>query len=165
MRTRRLTLVPHMVFPVLLTLMVGQMLGLAPDASAQAKKLEGTWRTELTVFDCQTGTPTGATAQILETYLPGGAMLQSSNTNVFRTPGYGIWKPTTKRNFLVTFTFFRFNADGTQAGRSDITEHIELGEDADEFTATGVAKVFDVNGDLAMTVCLTATGQRLTFDE
>jgi hypothetical protein len=165
MRTRRLTLVPHMAFPVLLTLMDGQMLGLAPDASAQAKKLEGTWRTELTVFDCQMGTPTGATAQILETYLPGGAMLQSSNTNVFRSPGYGIWKHTTKRNFLVTFTFFRFNADGTQAGRSDITEHIELGEDADEFTATLVNKTFDANGNLISTTCPTETGECLTFDE
>jgi hypothetical protein len=92
-------------------------------------------------------------------------MLQSSNTNVFRTPGYGIWKHTTKRNFLVTFTFFRFNADGTQAGRSDITEHIELGEDADEFTATLVNKTFDANGNLITTTCPTETGERLTFDE
>jgi hypothetical protein len=165
MQTRRLTLVPHMAFRVLLTLMVGQMLGLAPAVGAQAKKLEGTWHTEFTNIDCQTGAPTAAPAQTLETYLPGGTMLQSTNRLLFRTPAYGIWKHTTERNFLTSFTFFRFNTDGTQAGRSDITEHIELGKDADEFTATGVAKVFDVNGDLAMTVCLTATGQRLTFDE
>jgi hypothetical protein len=96
MRTRRLTLVPHMAFPALLTLMVGQMLGLAPDASAQAKKLEGTWRTELTVFDCQTGTPTGATAQILETYLPGGAMLQSSTPTYSALPvtAFGSTRPS-----------------------------------------------------------------------
>ena len=90
--------------------------------------------------------------------------LQSSNTNVFRTPGYGIWKHTTKRNFLASFTFFRFNADGTQAGRSDITEHIELGEDADEFTATLVNKTFGANGNLITTTCPTETGERLTFD-
>jgi hypothetical protein len=145
--------------------LVAQMLGLVPDASAQAKKLEGTWHTEFTNIDCQTGAPTAAPAQALETYQPGGTMLQSTNRLLFRTPAYGIWKPTTERDFLTSFTFFRFNTDGTQAGRSDITEHIELGKDADEFTATGVAKVFEVNGDLAMTVCLTATGQRLTFDE
>src|SRR5919108_5203721 len=161
MQTRQFTLSRSLALSVMLTLIVVQVLVFAQDTSAQARKLVGTWRTELTVFDCQTGEPTGATAQILETYLPGGAMLQSSNTNVFRTPAYGIWKHTTERNFLTSFTFFRFNTDGTQAGRSDITEHIELGKDADEFTATGVAKVFDVNGDLAMTVCLTATGQRL----
>jgi hypothetical protein len=164
MQTRRLTLIHHMAFPALLTLVVVQMLVFAPDASARAKKLEGTWRTELTVFDCQTGAPTGATAQIPETYLPGRAVLQSSNSNIFRTPGYGIWKHTTERNFLVTFTFFRFNADGTQAGRSEITEHIELGEDANEFTATLVNKTFDANGNLITTTCPTEIGQRLTFD-
>jgi hypothetical protein len=164
MQMRRFTLVRSLALPVMLMLTVMQILVFAQDASSQANKLEGTWRTELTVTDCQTGEPTGATAQILEAYLPGGAVLQSSNTNVFRTPGYGIWKHTTERNFLVTFTFFRFNADGTPAGRSDITEQIELGEDANEFTATLVNKTFDANGNLITTTCPTETGQRLTFD-
>ena len=100
MQTRRLTLVPHIAFPVLLTLMVGQMLGLAPDASAQAKKLEGTWHTEFTNIDCQTGAPTAAPAQTLETYLPGGTMLQSTNRLLFRTPAYGIWNTRPRETFL-----------------------------------------------------------------
>ena len=165
MQMRRFTLVRSLALSVMLTLMVVQVLVFAPDASAQAKKHESTWDTEFTNIDCQTGVPTAAPTQTLETYLPGGTMLQSTNRLLFRTPGYGIWKHMTERNFLTSFTFFRFNTDGTQAGRSDITEHIELGKDADEFTATGVAKVFDVNGDLTLTVCLTATGRRLTFDE
>jgi hypothetical protein len=149
----------------MLTLMLVQVLVFAQGASAQAKKLEGTWRTELTVFDCQTGETTGATAQILETYLPGGSLLQSSNSNVFRTPGYGIWKHVTERNFIANLVFFRFNADRTRAGKTEATLNIELGEDASEFTATEVVEVFDVNGNLISTTCPTETGQRLTFDE
>jgi hypothetical protein len=162
---RRFTLVRSLALSVMLTLMVVQVLAFAQDASAQAKKLEGTWDTEFTNVDCQTGVPVAAPAQTLETYLPGGVMLQSTNRLLFRTPGYGIWKHTTERNFLATFTFFRFNADGTPAGRSEITEQIELGTDVNEFTATGVAEVFDVDGNLTQTVCLTATGQRFTFDK
>src|SRR5919109_603669 len=148
MQTRRFAPVRSLVLSVMLMLMVVQVLVFAQDTSAQARKLVGTWRTELTVFDCQTGEPTGATAQILETYLPGGSMLQSSSTNVFRTPGYGIWKHMTERNFIATLIFFRFNTDGTQAGRREATLNIQLGEDANEFTATEVVETFDVNGNL-----------------
>ena len=42
MKTRRLTLIPRMALPAMLTLMVVQVLVFAQDASAQAKKLEGT---------------------------------------------------------------------------------------------------------------------------
>jgi hypothetical protein len=164
MQTRRLTLVPHMAFPALLTLAVVQILAFAPDASAQAKKLEGTWHTELTVIDCETGEPTGPTAQILYTFMPGGSVLQSSDSNVFRTPAYGIWKHTTERNFNATLLWFRFNADGTRAGRGEATLSIHVGEDSHEFTATSLVQFFDVNGNVIQTICPTETGQRLTFD-
>jgi hypothetical protein len=164
MKTRGLTLIPRMALPAMLTLMVVQVLVFAQDTSAQAKKLEGTWRTQLTVTDCQTGEPTGATAQVLEIYLSGGSMLQSADATPFRTPGYGIWKPTTKRNFIATHIFFRFNADGTQAGRRETTLNIELGEDSNEFTATSLSEIFDVDGNLTQTTCPTEIGQRLTVD-
>ena len=136
MQTRQFTLVRNLALPVMLTLTVVQILVFAQDASAQAKKLEGTWRAELTVTDCQTGEPTGATAQVLYTFMPGGSMLQSADASPFRTPGYGIWKHTTARNFIATHIFFRFNADGTPSGRRETTLNIELGEDSNDFTST-----------------------------
>jgi hypothetical protein len=126
MKTRRLTLVPRMALAVMLTLMVVQVLVFAQDASARAGNLEGTWRGEFTNIDCQTGEPIAAPAQTLETYLPGGSMLQSTSRNIFRTPGYGIWKHTTQQNFRATFIILHFKPDGTQAGRSEITQSIEL---------------------------------------
>lgn len=164
MQTRRFTLVRSLALPVMFTLMVMQVLVFAQDASAQAKKLEGPWRTELTVIDCQTAEPTGATAQVLEAYLPGGSMLQSADATPFRTPGYGIWKHTTERNFIATHIFFRFNADGTPAGRRETTLNIELGEGSNEFTATSLSEIFDVDGNVIQTTCPAETGQRLTFD-
>jgi hypothetical protein len=157
-------LVRSLALPVMLALTVVQMLVFAQDGSAQAKKLEGAWHTELTVIDCQTGEPTGPTAQILYTFVPGGSVLQSSDSNVFRTPAYGIWKHTTKRNFNATLLWFRFNADGTRAGRGEATLSIQVGEDSPEFTATSLVQFFDVDGNVIQTICPTETGQRLTFD-
>jgi hypothetical protein len=163
-QTRRFTLVRSLALPVMLTLTVVQTLVFAQDAIAQTKKLEGTWRTELTVVDCQTDEPTGATAQVLYTFLPGGSVLQSADATPFRTPGYGIWKHTTERNFIATHIFFRFNADGTPAGRRETTLNIELGEGSNEFTATSLSEIFDVDGNVIQTTCPAETGQRLTFD-
>jgi hypothetical protein len=165
MQTRRLTLVPRLALPVMLMLVVVQVLVFAPAGSARAGDLEGTWLVDLTPSDCETGEPTGATAQFLYTFVRGGSLLQTSSRNFFRSPAHGIWKQTGQRTFIATLILFRFNPDGTPVGRSDITKRIELGEHANEYIGTVFAEVFDVNGHVIMITCSTTLGHRLTFDE
>jgi hypothetical protein len=165
MQTRQFTLVPRLALPVMLMLFVVQVLVFVQAAYARAGDLEGTWLVDLTPSDCQTGEPAGPTAQFLYTFVPGGSLVQTSNRLFFRSPAHGIWKHTTEQNFLATLILFRYNPDGTPSGRSDITEHMELGEGANEYTGTVVAEVSDVDGNLSFIACSTTIGHRLTFSE
>ncbi len=126
---------------------------------AQGKKLEGTWRVEVTLRNCQTGAPI-RTIQALNTYLSGGSMLETGNSSPFRSPGHGVWQHTGGRDFTATFIFFRFNPDGTYAGSQKVTRNIEVGEDGNEFTATSSVEILDVNDNLIATGCATETARR-----
>jgi hypothetical protein len=165
MKTRRRARVPGMALPVMLTLLVLQVLVCGQYASARENTLVGTWLLELTVRDCQTGEPIGTTTnQALHTYLPGGSLVGSTNVTALRSPSYGIWKHTDKRHFLATFMNFSFNADGTPAGRAEVTERIDLGEDPHTFTATSLVEIF-VNDNVVATICVGETAQRFAFDQ
>jgi hypothetical protein len=166
MKTRLRTRTPGMALPVLLTLLVLQVLGFGQDASARENTLVGTWLLELTGRDCQTGEPVGTPPnQALHTYLPSGSLVGSNNVTAFRSPSYGIWKRTDKQQFLATFISFRFNADGTPAGKIEVTESIALGESSHSFTATSVVEIFDVDDHVLATICVGETAQRFTFDQ
>lgn len=126
---------------------------------AQGKKLEGTWRVEVTLRNCQTGTPI-RTIQALNTYVSGGSMLETGNSSTLRSPGHGVWHHTGGRDYTATFMFFRFNPDGTPAGSQKVTRNIEVGEDGDTFTATASVEILDINGNVIATGCATETAQR-----
>jgi hypothetical protein len=134
----------------------GSIIGAVP---GQGKKLEGTWRVEVTLRNCQTGAPI-RTIQALNTYLSGGAMLETGNSSPFRSPSHGVWQHTGGRNYTATFMFFRFNPDGTSAGSQKVTRNIEVGEDGDTFTATASVEILDVNDNLIATGCATETARR-----
>jgi hypothetical protein len=150
----------------MLTLLVVQVLVCGQDASARENTLIGTWLLELTVRDCQTGEPLGTpTNQALHTYLPGGSMMGSTNVTALRSPSYGIWKRTDKQHFLATFINFSFNADSTPAGRAEVTERIDFGEDPHTFTATSFVEIFNVDDHMITTICVGETAQRFAFDQ
>jgi hypothetical protein len=134
-------------------------LSVAPAQGGKAGKLEGTWRVEVTLRNCQTGAPI-RTIQALNTYLDGGSMLETGGSSPFRSPSHGIWQHVGGRNFTATFLFFRFNPDGTPAGTQKVTRNIEVGGDGNQFTATASVEIFDVNDNLIATGCATETARR-----
>jgi hypothetical protein len=69
------------------------------------------------------------------------------------------------QHFLATFINFRFHADGTPAGRAEVTERIALGENPHHFTATAVVDIFDVDDNVIATACVGETAERLAFDQ
>jgi hypothetical protein len=179
MQTRRHTLIPGIVLPVLLALLVVPGLVFGQDASKQRSRdlkkptLAGTWRVQVTPIDCDTREPTGEPGPALHTYVPGGSVLAAAAPvaePAQGTPlssGQGIWERTGRRRFRVFFTFFRLNPDGSLAGNLDIINNTTtLGEHADTFTEPdGRARVRDVDGTVIATACSIVTGQRLTFED
>lgn len=128
--------------------------------SAPARTLKGTWLTQVTVRNCQTGDPIGG-LQSLITYARGGTVLETSSVSpAIRSTGQGVWHHKGGRRYDAMFMFFRFNPDGSFAGTTRITQDIRLGRDGDELAVTITLEVLAINNDVIATVCATGTGTR-----
>ena len=130
-------------------------------------KLEGTWRADVTVRNCQTGNVI-RTFQSLITYTPpatpdvrGGSVLEQSNSTFFRSGGQGIWRHEGGPNFSTNFRFFLFNSSGVLTGTSDVTKIIVLGPGDNEYTATTASEIRDLNGNLLQAGCATDIARRV----
>ena len=133
-------------------------------ASAQngkGRRIEGTWRVEITLRNCQTGVAIG-TQPGLNTFLAGGSMISNPAVSpALLSTGHGVWEHAGGRSFINTIVLFRFNPNGTYAGTVTVKRVIELGENSDEFTSTDTAEAADPNGSVIETRCSTVSGQRL----
>jgi len=127
----------------------------------KARRIEGTWRTQGTVINCQTGATIRAFLG-LNTFMDGGSMFTTGATNPALTgTGYGVWEHAGGRSFTNTVVSFRFNADGTFAGTQKVTRQVELDGSGDGFNSTNSLEIADASGNVIATACSTETGHRL----
>lgn len=129
--------------------------------NGKANRLEGTWRTQGTAINCQTGAPI-RTFQGLSSFLPDGSNIATGASNpALMSSGHGVWEHTEGRTFTNTLVFFRFNADGSFAGTQKVTRTIELDGSGDAFMSTNSLEIADASGNVIATACSTETGHRL----
>jgi hypothetical protein len=132
--------------------------------------LEGTWRVQVTLYNCATGAA-GATFRSLLSFAPGGTLTESTASPAFqpgqRGPGHGIWSHTSAHSYrAVSEAFILFAtapnppAPGFQRGTQRITQQIEVNED--QFTAIASIQFLDEANQAVMTGCAQASGQRFT---
>ena len=126
-----------------------------------ARKLEGSWNHQGMRLNCQTGAIIG-TFQALFTFTRGGTFWESGSqiSPSLRSPSHGVWSYQSGRRYTTAFQFFRFNADGTLAGRQIVRQQIELSHDGNSYTATATAQVVDVNGNVIANNCAAGEGTR-----
>ena len=82
------------------------------------KKLEGSWNHAGTRIDCVTGQAIG-TFSAMFTFSNGGTFWEAGTqmSPSLRSPSHGVWSHQSGRHYTTAFQFFRFNANGTLAGR------------------------------------------------
>jgi len=134
------------------------------DATARrenTRKLEGSWNHTGTRLNCSTGASMG-TFVAMFTFNRGGTFWESGTqiSPALRSPSHGIWSYDSNGSYTTAFQFFRFNADGTLAGRQIIRQQVELSQDGNSYTTTATAQVFDVNGNVIANNCSSGTGTR-----
>jgi len=126
-----------------------------------AKNIEGSWDHVTTRLNCQTGAVLG-TFQAMFTFSQGGTFWEAT-TNVapsLRSVSHGVWERDSPGVYTTAFQFFRFNADGTPAGRQIVRQHIEVSDDGESYTATATAQVLDVAGNVIANNCASGVGTR-----
>jgi len=95
----------------------------------------------------------------LNLFIHDGSLTETA-VNVLRTPSVGTWRHLEGQTYTSTFTFYRYNPDGTFASRAKVTRTIELNNDGSKFTSTGTVEDFDANNVLISTACPTETATR-----
>ena len=125
------------------------------------RKLEGSWNVQVTPYNCVTGVPATTTPSML-TFMRGGTMQETGSriAPTLRAPGHGIWTYESRNHYTAKFQFFRFNADGTLAGRQIVTQQTTLSSDGNSFTSSATAQVLDVNGNIIANNCSNGAGTR-----
>ncbi|MEO8043160.1 MAG: hypothetical protein ABI646_11150 [Acidobacteriota bacterium] len=135
----------------------GQALSIGPGA----RGLEGSWDVLVTPYNCQTGVPATTTPSML-TFNQGGTMTEigSRIAPALRGSGHGVWSHGLMGEFSGTFQFFRFNADGTLAGRQIVIQSITLDRDGNGFTSDATSTVLGVAGNVLSTGCSSGVATR-----
>lgn len=129
--------------------------------NGKGKRIEGTWRVQITARNCQTGAEL-RTFRGMNTFVAGGSVIQdgAATSPALASTGHGVWEHTGGRSFLATVEFFLFAPDGSFAGIQRLTRNIELSSSSDEFTSNDSFEIIAPNGDVVATGCATTIGQR-----
>jgi hypothetical protein len=132
----------------------------AQDAGSQ-NGLEGTWRVQVTVRDCQTGVAL-RTFPALFTFAKGGTLsvTTAGQLPALSTTGLGVWRHTDGHAYSAVSEAFVFSTAGAWTQTHRLTRAIEVGNNEDEFTDTVALQIFDTNGNVIVTGCATSVGSR-----
>lgn len=136
------------------------------------RTIEGVWRNQITIRNCQTGAPIRTFPGLL-TFHKGGTLSETAEGQVIgeinpagqlivRSPGHGLWERRGWRHYQGSFTSLQYNsANRTFAGTVKITQDIELSFDGNSFNDTATIQIFAPNGTQVATACATAVGTRI----
>jgi hypothetical protein len=125
----------------------------AAESKSQGGMLEGTWRVQVTLRDCQTGAELRPSTPALLTFAKGGTLTET--TTVFppavRSPGHGFWRHTGGQTYTAVSEAFLFNPSAPPAsawvGTQRITQTIQIRDDPDELTSTASTVFFGPDGN------------------
>jgi len=146
-----------------------------PDvANAQSKEsdaapLVGTWRVQVTQYNCATKA-TLATFGSLLTFNSDGTMTEATTNPTLlagqRTSGHGFWNVIGPRSYSsVTEAFITFDSPttppGLKTGSQKILQTIVL-DGSNKFSAAAAVRFFTSSGSLYLSGCASAQGVRLT---
>lgn len=161
-------------------LMLGLVIMLTSGRRAKAEpgdqeaSLVGTWRVQVTLVDCQTGTPLSPTPfPSLLTFAFGGTMAEDTTNPAFgpgqRGGGQGVWDYKGRGTYgarSVAFINYTTQANpaahnpGFEAGEQTITQTITFQNGSDAWTSTAAIEFSDSTGTVYRQGCAVATAQR-----
>ena len=141
----------------------GKVANAQSQQAASGRGLEGTWRVEVTLRDCNTGVALGSPFRSLLSFARGGTMTETTArfSPALRGPGHGIWQRIQGSTFSSTLEAFLYNPAGVWIEWQRLTQTIEIADDPNTWTANAHNEIFDTNDNLVMSGCSTAVGHRI----
>lgn len=135
----------------------------------QKKAIVGTWRMTVTLYDCTTGAERPSFQSMLS-FAEGGILTGTTANPAFqpgqRSPDHGIWTAVGDHTYeFLTEAYILFTTQpnppvpGFPRGVQRITQTAEV--NGDQLTTNGSAEFFDAAGNLVMSGCAKAVGERM----
>jgi hypothetical protein len=123
--------------------------------------LQGTWRVQVTVRDCQTGA-VQRTFPTLFAFAKGGTVTNTTagQPPALFTPGFGVWRHTDDHSYSAVTEAFVFSPAGVWIQTNRFTRAIDVDADGDEFTDTIALEILDTSGNVIARGCGTSVGTR-----
>ncbi len=124
--------------------------------------LEGTWRVEITLRNCETNQGLGTPFPALATFARGGTLITSDGglSPAVRGPGHGVWWRVSGRTFGALSEAFMFNG-AARTGTQRISQEIDLDHEGMTFEARVSSAVLNTAGQIVFTGCASSIGRRL----
>lgn len=134
----------------------------AQQPPAGAAGITGTWNHQLTIRNCATGAAI-AQASTTSSYVDGGVYLEvaPAPNPALRTPGIGVWTYVGNQKYEMSMKYFRYNPDGSFAGKTIIDSNITHLQD-DTLAQVAVVRIFNAAGIQVASGCATLTSSRFT---
>ncbi len=119
---------------------------------AHAARIEGVWKANVTIFDCNTKQVL-RTFQGLQVFHAGGTLTDTNSTDpASRGPGMGVWRKVARGQFATQFTSMSFSG-GVYTGYAVANRQVTLGPDGNTATGSTHSEIYDANGNLITTTC------------
>jgi hypothetical protein len=137
---------------------------MAQSVSAEAhNRLEGTWRAQLTVSDCQNPNVVLRTFPAKFSYAKGGTVTVTTAGQLpsLSTAGLGIWNHEHGRTYSAVSEAFIFSSAGAWTSTQRLMRVIVVSKDAKSYTDTVALEILDTNGNVIVTGCGTSVATRM----
>lgn len=133
------------------------------DGDNSQRGLEGAWRLQVTVRDCNTGQPLRPTFPAVFTFAEGGTatVITAGQLPSLATPGLGVWRHTQGHDYSAVTDAFVFSTAGAWIQTHRLTRAIQVSIEGDSFTDQVALQIFDTAGNPIATGCATSVANRL----
>ncbi len=129
----------------------------------QPHKIVGLWDVEVIVEDCETGDPLGDSFIALHQFDLGGTGQVVPATNpTLLSAHMTVWRHLRRNDYQQTIKFFRFDETGIATGWTVIRNKLTLNKAGNEYFGSGVAEIYDLDGNLLFSACPSPVGIRFT---
>ena len=132
------------------------------EQSASARGLAGTWRTQLTVSDCQTKAVL-RTFPAVFAFAKGGTLTVTTAGQLpsLITPGLGVWNHVYGSTYSAVSEAFIFSSAGAWTSTQRLTRVIVVSRDGKRYTDSVALEILDTNRNVIVTGCGTSVASRM----
>jgi hypothetical protein len=125
--------------------------------------LEGTWRAQLTVSDCENPNVVLRTFPAKFSYAKGGTLTVTTAGQLpsLSSAGLGIWNHEYGRTYSAVSEAFIFSSAGVWTSTQRLMRVIVVSKDAKRYTDTVALEILDTNGNVIVTGCGTSVASRM----